>query len=139
MTEKRGGRYFVDLGRVIPVTKINTYSWRSAGSTPDGATARGQNFTLYGLPDAASPESLDPSESARWQLIAQVNTDRYFAVDNPEARPDQQACSFTAVSGCLGNFRYLLVVPQLGEVDLTASASALGVNRFDVYADPWAF
>ncbi len=139
LTARRDGRYFVDLGRLIPVTKINTYSWKSAGSTSRAGATRAQNFTLYGLASSAAPEAVDPAESGGWQLIAQVNTDSYFAVDTPNTRPDQQACSFTAVSGCLGKFRYLLVVPQSSDLDLTASASALGVNRFDVYADPWSF
>jgi hypothetical protein len=96
-----GGRVRIDLGRVIDIAQINTYSWHT-----DSRAA--QVYKLYGSDGSESGIDLTPSnkfdpEAVGWKLIAFVDT-----------RPaegelgGQYGVSLTNPSGTLGRYRYLL-------------------------------
>lgn len=128
----------VDLGRPISVTKINAYSWyKNGGFAGDGARVS-QNFELYGSESNALPGPKDSPAQHGWELIGRVDSDNYFGINASGGKAEQQACSFTAVSGCLGRYRYLLCVP-LNQGSELAAVSSKTLSLFDVYAEPWAF
>ncbi len=96
-----GGRFRMDLGSVIEIAQINTYSWH-----PD---TRGPQVYLLYASDGADPKfnpepkgNTDPTASG-WKLLATVDT-----------RPKQgqgggqYGVSITDSSGVLGKYRYLL-------------------------------
>jgi len=95
-----GGRLRMDLGAVIGIAQINSYSWHSDSRGPqvyrvwasDGADA---NF---------NPEpkgTVDPAKCG-WKSIAIVDT----RTDEPDG--GQYGVSLNDLSGSLGKFRYLL-------------------------------
>ena len=96
-----GGRFRMDLGSVIEIAQINTYSWH-----PD---TRGPQVYLLYASDGADPKfnaepkgDTDPTTSG-WKLLATVDT-----------RPKQgqgggqYGVSITSSPGALGKYRYLL-------------------------------
>ena len=96
-----GGRFRMDLGSVIEIAQINTYSWH-----PD---TRGPQVYLLYVSDGADPKfnaepkgTTDPT-TAGWKLLATVDT-----------RPKQgqgggqYGVSISNSNGALGNYRYLL-------------------------------
>ena len=96
-----GGRFRMDLGSVIEIAQINTYSWH-----PD---TRGPQVYLLYVSDGADPKfnaepkgNTDPT-TAGWKLLATVDT-----------RPKQgqgggqYGVSISNSNGALGNYRYLL-------------------------------
>jgi hypothetical protein len=96
-----GGRFRMDLGSVVDVVQINSYSWHPGSRGP-------QLYKLYGADGSESKLNLDPKRgvdpaSAGWKFIALVNT-------LPERGEDggQYAVSVTDASGSLGKYRYLL-------------------------------
>jgi len=96
-----GGRFLLDLGSVIEVAQVNTYSWHPDVRAPqiynlfvsDGSTA---NFNPE--PDA----NTDPL-TCGWKLIATVDT-------RPKQGDSggQYGVSIADSSGSLGKIRYLL-------------------------------
>jgi hypothetical protein len=129
----------VDLGSSIPVTKINAYSWVKSGDIAGGRSAVAQNFELYGSNSLHEAEPSGALPEDCWELIGRVDSDHYFGKSVSNSRVDQQACSFTATSGCLGRFRYLLCVPIRRSADLALANPRSCLNLFDVYAEPWTF
>ncbi|MEC5129293.1 hypothetical protein VSU19_21210 [Verrucomicrobiales bacterium BCK34] len=128
------GLFLIDLGREVPVAKINTYSWHRNWEDPDLRRRAVQRFTLWGG-GSERPETLPTTEdSGAWTRIARVNTDAFFRVKNEPDRPPQQACSIFSGRESIGKFRYLLfeVVPTpmpdglrprhtfFGEIDVIA-------------------
>lgn len=94
-----GGRFRIDLGAVIDIAAVNTYSWH-----PD--TRAPQVYRVYGS-DGTDP-NFDPmpgAKSARtgWREIAFVDT-RTKEGDHG----GQYGVSITDTSGSLGRYRYLL-------------------------------
>ena len=93
-----GGRFRMDLGRVIEITRVNTYSWHPSTRGP-------QLYKLYAA-DGSDPKlNLDPKRgvdpaTAGWKLIALVST-----LSDRGEEGGQYAAS---VSGSLGKHRYLL-------------------------------
>jgi hypothetical protein len=96
-----GGRFRMDLGSIIEIAQINTYSWH-----PD--TRGPQVYLLYGS-DGADPKfnpepkgNTDPT-TAGWKLLATVDT-------RPKQGPGggQYGVSITDSTGILGKYRYLL-------------------------------
>jgi hypothetical protein len=96
-----GGRFLMDLGGVIEVSQVNTYSWHSESRAP-------QVYNLYAS-DGSDPKfnprpdaNTDPS-ACGWKLIATVDT-----------RPKQgevggqYGVSIADSTGALGKYRYLL-------------------------------
>ena len=96
-----GGRLQVDLGRIINVKQVNTYSWHPGDRGP-------QRYKLYasdGVEDAfnAAPKSEIAPDQCGWKLLAAVNT-------RPKSEPagGQYGVSISEPNGSLGQFRYLL-------------------------------
>jgi hypothetical protein len=96
-----GGRFRIDLGGVIPIAQINSYSWH-----PDSRAA--QLYKVYGSDgtdpkfDAAPGSKNDPA-TAGWTLIAFVDT-------RPREGESggQYGVSIRDSAGPLGRYRYLL-------------------------------
>ncbi len=96
-----GGRLLVDLGSVIEVRRINTYSWHRATRGP-------QVYRLYASDGKAAgfePQPHRPADPAAsgWKLLAEVDT-------RPKdgAPGGQYGVSISDPSGNLGAIRYLL-------------------------------
>ncbi|HKY43752.1 MAG TPA: hypothetical protein VJM50_11735 [Pyrinomonadaceae bacterium] len=93
-----GGRFRMDFGSVIEITRVNTYSWHPNTRGP-------QLYKLYGT-DGSDPKlNLDPKRgvdpaTTGWKLIALVST-----LSDQGEEGGQYAAS---VSGNLGKYRYLL-------------------------------
>jgi dienelactone hydrolase len=96
-----GGRIVVDLGRVMPLEQINTYSWHSGVSGP-------QVYKLYASDGKAAGFNARPQKGPAprrngWKLLASVDT-----------RPKrgewggQYGVSISDSAGPLGDYRYLL-------------------------------
>jgi len=96
-----GGRLRIDLGSVIEVQQINTYSWHPSSRGP-------QLYKVYAADGAEPKFNADPKRPGDpvtfgWTLVATVNT-------LPQAGDDggQFGVSITDPSGGLGKYRYLL-------------------------------
>ena len=96
-----GGRFRIDLGSIMPISQINSYSWH-----PNSRAA--QLYKVYGSDGSdpafnAAPESKIDPVTAGWKLIAFVDT-----------RPSegetggQYGVSIRDRAGILGRYRYLL-------------------------------
>ncbi len=131
------GMILLDLGRRIPVKKVNTYSWHRQEKIPLDHLRATQKYYLYGSSRATPPGADGNLAAAGWTLIAQVNTDEFFGFPQWAARPAQQAVSITAVNGGpIGEYRYLLWVvrpTRSDEVGAIATANTF-YGEFDVYA-----
>jgi hypothetical protein len=131
------GSILADLGAAVSVTKVNAYSWRRGELHQNQEDYAVQKFALYGASDESLPGVDGVLEAQGWDLIARVDSDNYFGVEDPQNRPEQQASSFTSPSGCLGRYRYLLVMPLDGGLHGEALASnRTFFGEFDVYAEP---
>lgn len=113
-----GGRVQIDLGRVIEVQQLNTYSWHPGARGP-------QVFRLYASDGLAAGFQAAPKRdvaptNAGWALIASVDT------RPKEGEPGGQYVSSVAdSSGALGRFRYLLL-----EVQPTSARDVFGQTFF---------
>jgi hypothetical protein len=112
-----GGRMLIDLGNVITITQVNTYSWH-----PD--TRGPQVYVLYaGAGDAngfnPQPKRGTDPQTCGWRRIAQVDT-------RPKegSGGGQYAVSISDSGGALGRFRYLLF-----DINRTEAADPFG-NTF---------
>jgi hypothetical protein len=95
-----GGRLLVDLGKVIEVRQINTYSWHPNTRGP-------QVYKLYASDGAATdfnakPKGIDPEKSG-WKLLAKVDTRPKDGTGG-----GQYAVSISNSEGPIGKLRYLL-------------------------------
>jgi hypothetical protein len=96
------GRVRIDLGKVIPVAQINSYSWHKSDRAP-------QVYKVYGsdgLSAGFNPEPKIGTGPAKcgWTMIALVDT-------RPQHNGHfggRDGVSITDSSGSLGNYRYLL-------------------------------
>jgi ferric-dicitrate binding protein FerR (iron transport regulator) len=117
-----GGSIVMDLGRVISIRRINSYSWHQHKEIEEHRERARQRFVLYGYAGDKLPNLDLPPEESGWARIARVNSDRFFRVNERLDRPAQQACSISAARGNIGRFRYLLweVKPSTfyGELDV---------------------
>jgi hypothetical protein len=104
-----GGRILIDLGKVIDIAQVNTYSWH-----PD--TRGPQVYRLYASDGAdkdfsAKPKDTNPTK-AGWKLIATVDT-----------RPKQgqgggqYGVNIADPTGSVGKYRYLLLDASRTEED----------------------
>lgn len=130
------GMLLLDLGRVVSVSKINTFSWHQNQRVTDNRLRAQQQYVLYGFAGDAVPPMDRPLEGAGWVRIARVNTDEFFGVAARLDRPAQQACSITSATGTLGHYRYLLwdVTPSRFPDYRIPNHTFYG--EFDVYARP---
>jgi hypothetical protein len=96
-----GGRILVDLGTVIDIKQINSYSWHAGSRGP-------QVYQLYGSEGKASNLNLqpkrgtDPAECG-WTLIAKVNT----LPKNGDVG-GQYGVSISDSQGTVGQYQHLL-------------------------------
>jgi hypothetical protein len=96
-----GGRFQMDLGSVIDIAQVNTYSWHP--------NTRGPQVYRLWASDGADPKfnsapktNLDPA-TCGWKLITTVDTRSKDGNDG-----GQFGVSITDARGSLGRFRYLL-------------------------------
>lgn len=116
------GRYYLDLGSVQQVNKINSYSWHKSNRAP-------QRYTLYGSAAGALPSTAGAAPAgliaAGWTPIAMVNTTR-GGIDDGK----QHGVSITDTTNSLGSFRYLLWNVN---VNYAGQNSHSFVGEIDVY------
>ena len=135
-TNNQSGAFLLDLGRVIGISKINSYSWHQNTTFESQRHRAVQRFTLYGFAGDRLPDlSTGPTE-AGWVRIARVNTDDFFQVEEPLDRPAQQACSITSARGQIGRFRYLLWEVEGVTGFKTKSTNNTFYGEFDVFGSP---
>jgi hypothetical protein len=96
-----GGRIQVDLGRVITVKQVNTYSWHAGDRAPQVYKLFASDGASSGF--AAAPGKHTDPTSCGWQRIATVDT---RPKDGDPA--GQHGVSLSSTSGTLGEFRFLL-------------------------------
>jgi hypothetical protein len=105
-----GGRFRMDLGSVIEISQVNSYSWH-----PD---TRGPQVYLLYASDGADPKfngqpngTTDPT-TVGWKLLATVDT-------RPKSGRGggQYGVSITDSNGALGKYRYLLFDCLATEMD----------------------
>jgi hypothetical protein len=95
-----GGRVRMDLGNVMEISQVNSYSWHTGSRGP-------QVYRLWvsdGLASNFNPEpngTVDPAQCG-WKSIAIVDT------RTDEEDGGQYGVSISGDSGSLGKFRYLL-------------------------------
>lgn len=107
-----GGRLAVDLGKVIGISQINTYSWHPNTRGP-------QVYKLYaslgaGTKFNAAPKTGTDPATCGWRLIATVDT-------RPKTGEPggQYGVSISNPAGEVGKFRYLLFDMATTETDDT--------------------
>lgn len=96
-----GGRLLVDLGKVIAIKEIDTYSWHSGARAP-------QVYKVYGSDGAgsafqAAPRRPQDPALAGWKLVAAVDTRPKFGDAG-----GQYAVRIADPAGNTGSYRYLL-------------------------------
>jgi hypothetical protein len=96
-----GGRLQIDLGSVIAVRQVNSYSWHAADRAPQVYKLYAADGTVPGF-EAAPKKDTDP-EKCGWKLVASVDT-------RPQSgeRGGQYGVSVSDTTCSLGKFRYLL-------------------------------
>ena len=106
-----GGRFRMDLGSVIEIKQINSYSWHSGNGAP-------QVYALYAS-DGADPKfcaepkgDVDPA-SCGWTLVTSVDTRR----GRGGGGGGQYGASINDARGSLGKYRYLLFDCSATETD----------------------
>ncbi|HEX4460590.1 MAG TPA: basic secretory protein-like protein [Polyangia bacterium] len=111
-----GGRFRVDLGRVIDVKEIDSYSWHPDERAPQIYRVYGSDGSGAGF--VAKPtRALDPTQCG-WRLIASVDTRQKFADAG-----GQYGASISRPGATLGRFRYLLF-------DVSRSSGGVFGNTF---------
>jgi hypothetical protein len=131
----RGGFLF-DLGQVVTIRRVNSFSWHRSKFVSDNHVRATQKYTLWGYAGDEPPASAEPSVGRGWERIARVNTDSFFDVASAHDRPAQQACSIASETDSLGRYRFLLfeVHPTLAGHDNEVDHTFFG--EIDVYAEP---
>lgn len=97
-----GGRLRIDLGSVIEIAEVHSYSWHPNTRGPQFYrlwASDGLNTRFNGTPRG----KIDPS-TCGWKLIAVVDT----RPKPGEVEGGQYAVSITDAAGSLGKYRYLL-------------------------------
>lgn len=105
-----GGRFLIDLGRVIEISQVNTYSWH-----PDTRGPQVYNLFASDGTDAKfkpEPDAKTDPASCGWKLIATVDTR-----SSDEDDGGQYGVSISDATASLGKFRYLLFDSVPTEVD----------------------
>lgn len=119
-----GGRLRMDLGSVMAIAQINSYSWHS--------NSRGPQVYRVWASDGADPNfnpapkgTIDPAKCG-WKSIAIVDT------RTDEEDGGQYGVSISDVSGSLGKFRYLLF--DLYPVEVADNSGNTFYSEIDVVA-----
>ncbi|HEX6045394.1 MAG TPA: hypothetical protein VFZ22_12965 [Pyrinomonadaceae bacterium] len=105
-----GGRFRMDLGKLVEIAQVNTYSWHP--------NSRGPQVYLVYASDGADPKFnpepkgyVDPT-TAGWKLLTVVDTRQQYGHTG-----GQYAVGVTAANGILGKYRYLLFDTVASEID----------------------
>jgi len=105
-----GARILIDLGRVIDVAQINSYSWHPGSRGPQVYRVWVSNGAAGNF-NKAPNANIDP-RSCGWKVLATVDTR-----SNDETRDGGQwGVSINDAAGSLGKFRYLLFDCYVTEV-----------------------
>jgi len=96
-----GGRFRLDLGRVIDVARVNSYSWHPNTRGP-------QVYKLYGSEGTDPKFNADPNRridpaTVGWILIASVDTSTAHGAEG-----GQYAVAISSSGGSLGKYRHLM-------------------------------
>lgn len=104
------GMILLDLGELVFISKIHTYSWHLKGSEErrDKALRAVQRYTLWGATGDRPGQPPSEDDPGSWTRIARVDTDAFFGVTDSIERPAQQACAITSTTPSLGLYRYLI-------------------------------
>ncbi len=134
--ENARGGFLFDLGQVVTIRRVNSFSWHRSRFVSDNHVRATQKYTLWGYAGDEPPASAEPSVSRGWERIARVNTDSFFDVASARDRPAQQACSIASETDSLGRYRFLLfeVHPTVAQHDQEMDHTFYG--EIDVYAEP---
>jgi len=105
-----GARLLIDLGRVIEISQINSYSWHPNSRGPQiyrvwASDGNGARF------NAEPTANVDP-RTVGWRVLATVDT----RSDDADKDGGQFGVSITDARGSLGRFRYLLFDCYVTEV-----------------------
>jgi len=106
-----GGRFRLDLGVVLNVQQVNTYSWHPGSRGPQVYDLYASAGTSAGF-NAAPKYGTDPA-TCGWKLVARVNTTSPNAGENG----GQYGVSIADTDGHLGQYRYLLFDAGRTEAD----------------------
>ena len=103
-----GGRLLIDLGSIINIKQVRTYSWHVSDRSPQIYNLYGADGTAAGFNDKPGKD-VDP-EKAGWKLIAKVDT-------RPKSGDvgGQYGVSISDTQGTLGKYRYLLIAASRTE------------------------
>ncbi len=96
-----GGRFQMDLGNVIDITQVNTYSWHPNTRGPQVYRLWASDGTDLKF-NSAPRSNIDPA-TCGWKLITVVDTRSKEETDG-----GQFGVSITDSSGSLGKYRYLM-------------------------------
>ena len=96
-----GGRLGVDLGEVIEIKQVNTYSWHTDTRAPQVYNLFASDGTGSGF-KAEPKKGTDPS-TCGWKLLAKIDTHKEGAEPG-----GQYAVSIADSAGVIGKYRYLL-------------------------------
>ncbi len=107
--DAEGGRFAIDLGSVIELKQIDSYSWHPNERAPQVYTLYAADGTETGF-KAEPKDGTDPAKVG-WKLLAKVDTHARSADGG------QFAVDVTDTAGTLGKFRYLLFVVAKGTAD----------------------
>jgi hypothetical protein len=97
-----GGRLQLDLGGVIAVRQVSTYSWHVNARAPQVYRLYAADGTALGF-NAAPKRGTDP-ESCGWKLVAAVDT----RPTDGDGGGQHGVAVLDPDSGALGNYRFLL-------------------------------
>jgi predicted alpha-1,2-mannosidase len=96
-----GGRLLLDLGSVIEVKQVNSYSWHPSDRAPQVYKLYGADGAAQGF-NAAPKRGTDPA-ACGWKLVASVDT------RPPKGEAGgQYGVSIGDTAGALGKYRYFL-------------------------------
>jgi hypothetical protein len=105
-----GARILIDLGKVIEVAQINSYSWHPNERAPQVYRVWTSDGTVPNFNEAPKA-NIDP-RSCGWKLLATVDT----RSDDVAKDGGQWGVSITDAGGRLGKIRYLLFDCYVTEV-----------------------
>jgi hypothetical protein len=102
-----GGRFRLDLGAVVEIVEVNSYSWHADSRAPQVYNLYASDGTDAKFNDA--PDANTDPRSCGWTFIATVDT----RPPQGESVGGQYGASVADTNGALGKYRYLLfdVVP----------------------------
>jgi hypothetical protein len=105
-----GGRIVIDLGSVIDIKQVNTYSWHTDTRAPQVYDLYASDGTAAGF--NASPNKDTNPDKVGWKLITKVDT-------RPKTGEPggQYGVSISDTTGSLGKYRYLMLVASRTESD----------------------